>query len=162
MAFQKSALVLLAAAAYVVNADSAGCGKSPVTSGTKSVNVNGQDRQYILKVPDNYDSSKSYRLIFGYHWLGGSMQNVADGGYYGLDSLSAGSTIFVAPQGIDNGWGNVNGNDLAFTDQMLETVSNDLCINEEEIFALGWSYGGAMSYSLACSRPGKILASPAE
>jgi poly(3-hydroxybutyrate) depolymerase len=153
MAIHKSALALLAATASVVQAATPGCGKDPVASGTKSVNVNGQDRQYILKVPDNYDPNNPYRLIFGYHWLGGSMQNVAEGGYYGLEQLAAGNAIFVAPQGIDNGWGNPGGSDIAFTDQMLETVSNDLCINEGDIFALGWSYGGAMSYSLACSRP---------
>ena len=60
-------------------AKSAGCGKSPITSGTKSMTVNGKTRQYIVRVPNNYDSSKAYKLIFGLHWLGGTMTDVATG-----------------------------------------------------------------------------------
>ncbi|PGG96143.1 hypothetical protein AJ79_09709 [Helicocarpus griseus UAMH5409] len=150
---QLATILGLVASATLSTAQSAGCGGSPVQSGTKTVTVNGQPRQYILKVPDNYDSSTPHRLIFGYHWLGGSMQNVADMGYYGLEPLAQGSAIFVAPQGIDNGWANPNGNDIAFTDAILETVNGELCIDEAQIFATGFSYGGAMSYSVACSRP---------
>lgn len=147
-------LSLIAASESGVLAASAGCGKSPTSSGTKSMNVNGQDRTYILKVPDGYDSNTPHKLIFGYHWLDGTMQNVADGGYYGLDGLAGGSAIFLAPQGISNGWANTNGDDIKFTDQLVELISNDLCVDEEQIFATGWSYGGAMSFSVACSRPG--------
>src|SRR6185436_8234095 len=29
----------------------------------------------------------------------------------------------------------------------------DLCIDTTQIFAMGWSFGGAMSFALACARP---------
>ena len=32
-------------------------------------------------------------------------------------------------------------------------VENDLCVDTTQRFALGWSYGGSMSYALACARP---------
>ncbi|KAK3298736.1 Alpha/Beta hydrolase protein [Chaetomium fimeti] len=143
----------LLAAAQAVESASAGCGKAPPSSGTKSINVNGRQRQYILQLPNNYDSSKEHRVVFGYHWRDGSMNDVASGGFYGLRSLAGDSTIFVAPNGLNAGWANSGGEDITFTDQLVAMVKNDLCANENEFFATGWSYGGAMSHSVACSRP---------
>lgn len=143
------------AATQAIAATSIGCGKNPVQSGVKTVTVAGQQRQYTLKVPNNYNRNQPYKLIFGYHWLSGSMQNVVDGDYYGLQSLAQGSAIFVAPQGLNAGWANTNGNDVTFTDQILDALKSSLCVDEKQIFATGFSYGGAMSFSVACSRPGK-------
>lgn len=75
-------------------------------SGTYSIQSGGQNRSYVLRVPDNYDRNHPYRLIFGLHWLNGTAGNVSSNGWYGLLPRSNNSTIFVAPQGIDNGWAN--------------------------------------------------------
>src|SRR5690606_26127758 len=32
-------------------------------------------------------------------------------------------------------------------------VENDLCVDTTQLFSVGFSYGGAMSYALACARP---------
>nr|BFE55517.1 hypothetical protein GCM10020063_000430 [Dactylosporangium thailandense] len=135
-------------------AATAGCGKAPaLTSGTHSVQSSGQNRTYILRVPDNYNNSHPYRLVFGLHWLNGSAGAVASAGYYGLQPLSNNGTIFVAPQGINNGWANTNGQDLTLVDDLTRLVEGGLCVDTTQIFALGWSYGGAMSYAIACARP---------
>jgi poly(3-hydroxybutyrate) depolymerase len=140
---------------------SPGCGKAPtLASGNRTIQSGGQSRSYILRIPDNYDSDRPYRLIFGYHWRGGTMQDVDGGGtsgftwsYYGLRAQADDSAIFVAPQGIGNGWPNSGGEDVTFTDDMLELIQGDLCVNTRQVFALGFSYGGGMSYALACGRP---------
>ncbi|KAF5317980.1 hypothetical protein D9619_012070 [Psilocybe cf. subviscida] len=129
-------------------AGTAGCGKSPLASGTRTVS----GRQYILQVPSNYDSNKEYKLIFGFHWRGGSMNDVAPG-YYGLRALAGETAIFVAPNGIDSGWANTNNRDNTFVDSILSEVKSNLCVDEKQVFATGWSYGGSMSYNLACSKP---------
>ena len=135
-------------------AATAGCGKAPtLTSGTRSIQSGGQNRTYILRIPDNYNNSHPYRLVFGLHWLNGSAANVASAGYYGLQPLSNNSTIFVAPQGIDNGWANTGGRDLTLVDDLTRLIENDLCVDTTQLFAMGWSYGGAMSYAIACARP---------
>ena len=98
-------------------AATAGCGKAPtLTSGTRTIQSGGQNRSFILRIPDNYDRNHPYRLIFGFHWNGGTANDVDSGGtsgypwsYYGLRALSNNSTIFVAPQGIGNGWANPGG-----------------------------------------------------
>ncbi|MEV0269438.1 cellulose binding domain-containing protein [Hamadaea sp. NPDC050747] len=139
----------------------AGCGKTPtLTSGTHSIQSSGQNRSYILSIPSGYSNAQPYRLIFGLHWLNGTANDVATGGpdgaawaFYGQKQLSSGSTIFVAPQGIDNGWANTNGRDVTLVDDLVRLVEGDLCVDTSQIFAMGWSYGGSMSYALACARP---------
>ncbi|WBO61551.1 RICIN domain-containing protein [Streptomyces camelliae] len=141
----------------------AGCGKAPtLTSGTHTIQSGGQTRSYILRVPAGYDSNHPYRLIFGFHWRGGTANDVDSGGtdgynwsYYGLRRLADNannSTIFVAPQGNGNGWANPGGQDVAFVDAMVNQIEAGLCVDTTQLFSAGFSYGGAMSYALACSR----------
>jgi poly(3-hydroxybutyrate) depolymerase len=140
---------------------SPGCGKAPtLTSGNRSIQSGGQNRGYILRLPDGYNNNNAYRLIFAYHWNGGTMQDIDGGGtsgavwsYYGLRAQANNSTIFVAPQGISNGWGNSGGRDVTLTDDLVKLIQGDLCVDTTKVFALGFSYGGAMSYALACARP---------
>ena len=134
-------------------AASPGCGKAPgLNSGTHTIQSGGQNRSFILRLPSGYDSNRPYRLIFGFHWLGGNANNVASGDYYGLGSLSNNSAIFVAPEGLNNGWANTGGADVTFTDNMINTITNALCVDTTQVFSLGFSYGGGMSYALACAR----------
>ncbi|HEY8943481.1 MAG TPA: RICIN domain-containing protein, partial [Polyangiaceae bacterium] len=85
---------------------SAGCGKTrTLQNGTRTLQSGGTSRSYVLRVPENYDNTRPYRLVLAYHWLNGTAQQVADGtispgGFYGLWNLAGGSTIFVAPQGL--------------------------------------------------------------
>jgi poly(3-hydroxybutyrate) depolymerase len=142
-------------------AASAGCGQPPaLTSGTRSIQTSGKNRSYILRIPDGYDSNRPYRLIFGFHWNGGTANDVDSGGtsgypwsYYGLRALSGNSTIFVAPQGFNNGWANSGGEDVIFVDDMIRQIEAGLCVDQAQRFAGGFSYGGGMSYALACARP---------
>jgi poly(3-hydroxybutyrate) depolymerase len=145
-------------------ASTAGCGKAPtLSSGTHTIQSSGQNRSYILRVPANYDNNRAYRLVFGFHWVGGTMNDVDSGGtdgynwsYYGLrrlaDSANNG-TIFVAPQGINNGWANSNGQDVTFVDDMVRQIESGLCVDSTQLFSSGFSYGGSMTYALACARP---------
>jgi poly(3-hydroxybutyrate) depolymerase len=141
-------------------AATAGCGKAPtLTSGTRTIRSNGQNRSYLLRVPDNYDRNHPYRLIFSFHWVGGTAEQVDNGStsgaqwsYYGLRPLANNTTIFVAPQGLNNGWGNAGGQDLTFVDDMVKEIEAGLCVDTTQLFASGFSYGGAMSYAIACAR----------
>lgn len=134
---------------------SPGCGSTtPPKSGRFSIDVSGTKREYILAVPDNYDPNHAYRLIFAWHPLGGSAEQVATGfggGYYGLQSRANGSAIFVSAEGIEQGWANTGGRDVAFARAMLERFRAELCIDESRIFSTGFSYGGMMSFALGCA-----------
>ena len=104
-------------------------------------------------------TTTAYPLVFAFHWNGGTSEDIDGGGssgavwsYYGLRAQANDSTIFVAPQGNNNGWANPGGQDLAFVDDMVQLIEEDLCVDTTRLFALGFSYGGGMSYAIACAR----------
>lgn len=140
---------------------SPGCGKpTPLESGRAQIDVDGATREYIIAIPDDYDASKPYRLVFTWHPWGGSAEQVAGSGgrgYYGLQAEADGEAIFVSPDGLDfggngKGWGNEGGQDLAFFDAMVERFESELCIDRGRIFSTGFSFGGMMSWALGCGR----------
>lgn len=140
----------------VESAASAGCGSaSPLQGGSKTANIDGTNRQYILDVPSNYDGNNPYTLVFVWHPLGGSASQVANG-YDGLKSLANNSAIFVAADGLQGsnhevsgkGWWNANGGDVKLLTTILDEVNSKLCINRDRIFSTGFSFGGMMSYTV--------------
>ena len=137
---------------------SSGCGSNmPPNNGTYTINVDGTDRTYILRVPDNYDANRPYRLILSYHPLGGTAEFVERTNYYGIWSMANGSTIFAAPQGIDNGWSDTGttrsagGQDIKLTQALVTELTGKLCVDTSRIFAEGFSMGGSMAYAIACA-----------
>ena len=141
----------------------AGCGKTPPVSGVKtSMDVGGTKREYLLKLPANYDPDKSYKLIFCPHWMGGKIEDVVSGGacggpYYGLEKLANGTAIFVLPQGLSSGgstvFPNTNGQDIKFFKALLKLCDSTMCIDHKHIFSVGFSYGGMMSLAAGCGMP---------
>lgn len=162
-AFTRSAT---AADSPSVAAPSSGCGRTPtLVNGTNNISVGGTNRSFIVRFPASYNNTNPYRLIFGFHWRGGTMNDVASGGssgsawaYYGMQEQSNNTAILVAPQGIGNGWANSNGQDIALVDAMVTRIQNDLCVDTTQLFAMGFSYGGGMSYAIACARAGVFRA----
>lgn len=142
---------------------STGCGKTTTLKGesTHTISVGGTSRSYIVRLPDNYDASHPYRLITSIHPLNGTAAGVASGSnganyqYYGLWKLAAGSTIFVAPQGLNNSWPSGN---VPFIKALITEITNTLCVDTSRVFAEGFSMGGSMSYALACEIPDMIRA----
>lgn len=129
--------LLLATVPSIFAANSAGCGKAKTLNNQQySVNINGKNRNYILNIPDNYNQNNPYRLVFLWHQRGASAQKIVNGEnpnaggvipYYGLKALAANSAIFVVPDGLNQGWANSGGEDVAFFDQLVKTVEADLC-----------------------------------
>jgi polyhydroxybutyrate depolymerase len=131
---------------------SPGCGSSAaVESGRFTIDVAGAAREYIIEIPEGYDANRPHRLIFAWHWRGGTAEQVADG-FYGLQERAEGSAILVSAEGIDAGWANPGGRDIAFLDAMLARFEGELCVDESRIFSTGWSYGGMMSLAIGCAR----------
>ncbi len=143
---------------------SAGCGKTPtLANGSRTIQSGGQNRSFMLRIPANYDNNHPYPLVFGFHWNGGTMGDVDGGGtsgytwsYYGLreqaDNSASSKMIFVAPQGNGNGWANSGGQDLTLVDDLIKQITGDLCVDTSRLFSLGFSYGGGMTYAIACAR----------
>jgi poly(3-hydroxybutyrate) depolymerase len=146
-----------------VKSDGCGTTTTAKSGNGQTIKVGSSNRTYNLKIPDNYDSSHPYRLIVSYHWLNGTANDVSNGSgtakaWYGLWDLAQGSTIFVAPQGINNGWSNSGGADVEFSRTLITQLESQLCIDKTRIFAEGFSMGGSMSYAMACAMPDTLRA----
>lgn len=148
---------------------SPGCSKDPTLTSPDAYNltVNGKARDFYIRLPASYDNAHAYKLIFTFHALGGTAEQVIAGteGYlpwYGLPAADGNETaIYIAAQGLKNpaefggqlpGWANLDGEDLGLVDAISERVEADLCVDQEHRYSTGFSYGGAMSYALACDR----------
>jgi len=131
--------------------------------GYVTIQSGGGTRGFAMRLPDNYDKNKPYWLIFGFHWNGGNSAQVDNGGgngywwsYYGLQRKSNNGAIFVAPDGLSAGWANTGGRDLTFVDDMVKLIESNYCVDTSHVITSGFSYGGGMSYELACAR-GKVF-----
>jgi hypothetical protein len=151
---------------------SAGCGKTSTLTFGAVPGESGQNvgfgaggyvkignRGFAIRLPDDYDSNKPYWLIFGFHWNGGNSKEVDTGGsngynmsHFGLQKLSKNGAIFVAPDGLNAGWANSGGQDLKLVDDIVKLVQDNYCVDTTRLFANGFSYGGGMSYAIACAR----------
>jgi poly(3-hydroxybutyrate) depolymerase len=127
--------------------------------GYVTIQSGGGSRDFAMRLPDNYDKNKPYWLSFTFHPNGGNAYGVDNGGgngyemaYYGLQKQSNNGAIFVAPLGLGGGWANSGGQDLKFVDDMVKLIEDNYCVDTTHIFTQGFSYGGGMSYEIACAR----------
>lgn len=138
-------------------APSSGCGAmAEAPNGSQTIDVDGTQREYIVKVPSDYDRNKPYRLVFAWHGLGGTAMQIASN-FYGLVSRSANSAIFISPQGLPNpqqnnlaAWNNTGDGDVKFTRQMIDWAKAMYCIDEKRIFSIGMSNGGMFANVVGC------------
>ncbi|WP_157288561.1 alpha/beta hydrolase family esterase [Uliginosibacterium gangwonense] len=137
---------------------SAGCGTSAQFSdGKYSLVSDGVTREFWVSVPSTYSKSHPYPVVVGLHWRGGQASDVYNGGswasskaFYGLKELYGDTAIFVAPDGLDNGWANSNNQDIHFMRAMVAKIQQGLCIDNSHIYATGFSFGGMMSNAIGC------------
>ncbi|KAK1756768.1 carbohydrate esterase family 1 protein [Echria macrotheca] len=143
-------------------AASAGCGKAAtLATGVQKLTVQGKTRQYTLQLPANYDPSHPYRVIFGWHGANDNMDTTVKGSlvqppgsfrYFGLEKQSNNTAILVAPDALNKAWYNRNNEDYSFYDAMLAQLSAGLCVDDHQIFSIGFSHGGAFVKALSCKR----------
>ena len=133
---------------------SPGCNSTTApVSGRATIDVSGTAREYILALPADYDASHPYRLIFAFHGGKYDAQSVADGGppgsgpYYGIKAEAKDTAIFVAPQATTSGWGS---SDVAYVKAMVTRFESQLCVDQNRIFATGFSMGAIMTLTLGC------------
>lgn len=130
---------------------SPGCGRFGFNSGEYIIYSGGLRRRYLVSLPSDYNQYKPYKVIVGFHWRGGTAEDVAYGNkFYGLKDLYQNNAIYVAPDGIDNGWPNIDGRDIQFIRDMVGKLKQELCIDEGHVYANGFSYGGMMTYAVGC------------
>ena len=130
---------------------SSGCGKQlnlPKT-GSFEFSWSKGKRTVRIDIPDNYDNTKPYKLMFGMHCMGGWAGGVQQEGYYGLKPFDTGKNfVFVAPEGNGNQapW---DQNDYILFDELLAHMTSNVCIDTSRVFSAGFSYGAMFTNGLS-------------
>ena len=131
---------------------------------TKTFSHDNVNRNYLIYIPDSYDSEIDYPLMFVFHGFGGiatQFINSADM----RDLAESNNFIVVYPQGLDLGgtgshWNCSNPSadnksdvdDIGFIENLIDQLIVDYpVIDNKRIYAAGYSNGGFMSYYLACN-----------
>jgi poly(3-hydroxybutyrate) depolymerase len=139
---------------------SSGCGKAPASTGQSKIETKdgrGFTRTYLMLGPKDYDPHKTYSLVLVLHGSGGTSETTVGWGLQNAKG-AAESAIFLFPQGVayhlsPAGWDDTPaGYDMPFLDTMIDSVEEAFCINRDEVFVAGFSWGGDFAISLSCAR----------
>ena len=132
-----------------------------------SIVFDGINREYLVYIPEIYDSSKEYPVLFNFH--GGSgyandfintndMRPVADTAGFiavypqgAIDYDGGGSTSWIHKAPTDH-------DDIFFVEAIIDALSLEYSIDQSRIYACGYSEGAIFSYELGCRLNDKIAA----
>ena len=112
----------------------------------------GLERELIIQLPLNYRDENIYPVLFFFHGLGGT---TGMGKAYIGPLVDSEQFIGIYPQGIENSWNTGAGevpstaNDVGFTLEILRLIGKEVKIDDKRIYSMGYSNGGAFSYTLA-------------
>jgi polyhydroxybutyrate depolymerase len=137
-----------------------------VSQGT--IRVGDLDRTYLSYVPANL--SRNAPLLFALHPYTKIAETMRSATAYEFESLAdQNGFIVVYPNGHQQGWNTClqaetvpakkqNIDDVAFIRALIAKFRADYSINPSQVFAMGYSQGGDMSYRLALEIPDEITA----
>jgi len=139
------------------------CPSPALASGdsTRTVQVGGVTRSYVLHVPSAYDGSKPVPLVLDFHPIKGSgAQERASSPY--PDETDRDGAVMAFPSGLSGPLGNAwnigpccvdnaaDVDDVAFARALVAQVETTACIDPKRVYAVGFSMGGGMAHYLAC------------
>jgi len=148
-----------------------GCGKLPPAppgvSIPQTLTVGALNRQYRLHVSAAYQASTLTPLVLSFHGRGSSA--IEDERLTWLSQLAdLHGFIAVYPQGVAGpggatGWNTGRNQDPAvddvlFVDTLLTHLQGALCVDQQRIYATGFSNGGGLTAILACDLADRIAA----
>lgn len=133
----------------------------------KTIEHDGVTREYTLYIPSNYDDLSELPLLFNFHGGSGDiasqiaisdMRVLADSDGFLIvypqalpDPNDGGSTQWThkPPSTID---------DVFFVEAMIDALALEYKVDEDRVYACGYSNGGEFSLELACRLSNRIAA----
>jgi polyhydroxybutyrate depolymerase len=140
---------------------SAGCGMADPPGGSLTMEVQGQQGQYIVSLPPGYDPNVPYPLGFAFHGRNRTGPNCQDGDCAGFQDVMESEAILVYMTSLGGtGWEGDGEREInvEFFEKVLDQVSASACVDEGRIFAAGTSSGAHFVNILGCRFGDRLLA----
>lgn len=121
----------------------------------QTLTVDGVARVYVVRLPDGYNGSRPYPVVYQFHGCSNSLE--ADNPP--LENEAGADAILVRARAVDICW--VLGGDspdVAFFDALVTAIEGSLCADQARRFVSGYSRGAYLSHTLACVRADRIRA----
>ena len=132
----------------------------------KTMIYDGIAREYIVYIPASYDGSDPYPLLFSFHGGGGTSSDFINTNDMRPIADTAGFIAIYPQAAIDPGDGSFSWlhkaptthNDIFFIEAIIDTLSTEYMIDNNRVYACGYSEGGIFSYELGCRLNNRISA----
>jgi len=125
-------------------------GGLPEGSETLSIDINGQSRDFLLHTPTNWTVDEQLPLIIMFHGDFGSAPELEK--VSGMSDIADEQRFFVAyPAAVQVAFEvGIGSPVIEFTNQLITYVSNLYNIDQNRIYAAGFSTGGEIVHDLVC------------
>lgn len=150
-------------------AGSAGCGtdpgQEPGTGVLRTLTSDGRERTVQLHLPDGYRSDRAWPVVLVFHGRGNT--GAGTEAFSGLDALPAivayGNGVIGTGDGDRQAWEGApysapGVDDVAYTNDLLDLLESDLCVDTRRVYATGKSNGAGFTGILACELSDRIAA----
>ncbi|OJJ52800.1 hypothetical protein ASPSYDRAFT_62481 [Aspergillus sydowii CBS 593.65] len=138
-----------------------GCGTDippafPSPGFSRSLHLPDSDREYILYIPETYNTSTPAPLYFSFHGATRDMASQEKLSQFSNPKFNK-DAVVVYPNSKNGYWlSNPNADaskpdDLDFTAQLLTHMEEKLCIDASRVYSVGKSNGGGFTNVIACN-----------
>lgn len=109
---------------------------------------------YHLAAPEDWDGITPIpAMVFFHGWRRSGVLVLRNA--HLVDTVTSRGMLLIAPNGADRTWAHVGSpsdarDDLAFIEQVLDDVAARLPIDDDRLYASGFSQGGSMAWDVAC------------
>ena len=129
-----------------------------ISQSMTSISVNGVERMFRLSVPSS-DVGTKLALIIAFHGGGGSDEDFQQQSQF--DQLGEQQKFIMAYAIAESDRSSAEGewylntaatsrDDNDFTEAIVDELSNMYCIDEDRLYAIGYSLGSMFTYEIAC------------
>lgn len=136
---------------------------SGLPEGENTFVLDGLERRFVLRLPEGYRGERPWPLVLALHGNGGSVSYWdATSGPRNIRDVLRTEAVLVIAEAIDGKWRDYDmpretwpariEQELGYFDHVLTLVRAELCLDEAETFAMGFSGGGSFSGVLGCRR----------